>query len=173
MTKDVEREALIAEIDHFISEAKKSYIVERWAVSYENSNPFSHTINDKNEVWWMKAQAHQLWQFWQAAKANEAEKLEGCVVVPKDQTEDWYLDDNANMWITEPDEWLCDLYVGKVQSVEHKEYLITKSDTLYAAIVWDDENQDSGTWEFFKTEEEAEKAAVHCKAMLEAVMGGK
>ena len=109
---------------------------------------------------------------WQAAKALEAKKLEGCVVVPKDQTEDWYLDDNANMWITEPDEWLCDLYVGEVQSVEHKEYLITKSDTLYAAIVWDDENQDSGTWEFFKTEEEAEKAAAHCKAMLEAARGG-
>ncbi|WP_151711216.1 hypothetical protein [Acinetobacter junii] len=110
-------------------------------------------------------------RIWQAAKAHEAKKLEGCVVVPKDQTEDWYLDDNANMWITEPDEWLCDLYVGEVQSVEHKEYLITKSDTLYAAIVWDDENQDSGTWEFFKTEEEAEKAAAHCKAMLEAARG--
>lgn len=93
--------------------------------------------------------------------------------MPKDQTEDWYLDDNANIWITEPDEWLCDLYVGEVQSVEHKEYLITKSDTLYAAIVWDDENQDSGTWEFFKTEEEAEKAAAHCKAMLEAARGVK
>lgn len=112
------------------------------------------------------------WEAWQAAKAHEAEKLKGCVVVPKDQTEDWYLDDNANMWITEPDEWLCDLYVGEVQSVEHKEHLITKSDTLYAAIVWDDENQDLGTWEFFKTEEEAEKAAAHCKAMLEAARGG-
>lgn len=71
MTKDIEREALIAEIDHFINEAKKSYIVERWAVTYENSNPFSHTINDKNEVWWMKTQARQLWDFWQAAKVNE------------------------------------------------------------------------------------------------------
>lgn len=30
---------------------------------------------------------------WQAAKAHEAKKLEGCVVMPKDQTEDWYLDD--------------------------------------------------------------------------------
>jgi len=124
---------------------------------------YSEALNEINSSWCT----------WQAAKAHEAEKLKGCVVVPKDQTEDWYLDDNANMWITEPDEWLCDLYVGEVQSVEHKEYLITKSDTLYAAIVWDDENQDSGTWEFFKTEEEAEKAAAHCKAMLEAARGGK
>ncbi|WP_284085132.1 hypothetical protein [Acinetobacter haemolyticus] len=88
MTKDIEREALIAEIDHFINEAKKSYIVERWAVSYENSDPFSHTINGKNEVWWMKAQAHQLWQFWKAAKTTEAKKLEGCVVVPVDLSDD-------------------------------------------------------------------------------------
>lgn len=84
MTKNIEREALITEIDHFINEAKKSYIVERWAVSYENSNPFSHTINDKNEVWWMKAQAHQLWQFWQAAKAQAVP--DGFVLVPKEPT---------------------------------------------------------------------------------------
>ena len=80
MTKDIERKALITEIDHFINEAKKSYIVERWAVSYENSNPFSHTINDKNEVWWMKAQARQLWEFWQAAKAHAIP--EGFVLMP-------------------------------------------------------------------------------------------
>ncbi|OFW44137.1 MAG: hypothetical protein A2003_13340 [Acinetobacter sp. GWC1_38_13] len=84
MTKDIEREALITEIDHFINEAKKSYIVERWAVSYENSNPFSHTINDKNEVWWMKAQARQLWEFWQAAKAQAVP--DGFVSVPKEPT---------------------------------------------------------------------------------------
>ncbi len=83
MNTQDERKALVTEIDRFIHEAKKSYIVERWAVSYENSDPFSHTINDKNEVWWMKAQARQLWEFWQAAKAHEAKKLEGCVVVPK------------------------------------------------------------------------------------------
>lgn len=74
MNTQDERMALVAEIDRFIHEAKKSYIVERWAVSYENSDPFSHTIDDKNEVWWMKAQAYQLWKFWNAAKAHEAKK---------------------------------------------------------------------------------------------------
>ena len=92
MNTQDERKALVTEIDRFIHEAKKSYIVERWAVSYENSDPFSHTINDKNEVWWMKAQARQLWEFWQAAKAHEAEKLNGCVLVPKDQIEVWWQD---------------------------------------------------------------------------------
>lgn len=84
MTKDIEREALIAEIELFIAEAMKAYVVERWAESYTNTDPFGYVIleNENNKVWWMKAQAHQLWQFWQAAKAHEAKKLEGCVVVP-------------------------------------------------------------------------------------------
>ena len=62
--------------------------------------------------------------------------------------------------------------IGEVTAIEHKEYLITLSDTLYAAIVWDSENDQVGIWEFFETEEEAEKAAAHCKAMLEAGRGG-
>ncbi|WP_151768917.1 hypothetical protein [Acinetobacter colistiniresistens] len=115
------------------------------------------------------------WSMWLKAKADEAKKLEGCVVVPKDQTEDWYLDPDEYMWFERDgiDGTLCDMYIGEVKAIEHKEYLITLSDTLYAAIVWDHENQDSGTWEFFKTEEEAEKAAAHCKAMVDAARGGK
>lgn len=148
-------------------EEKQAFI--KWAV--RNQYDVSE-ISTVHGVLFKRQSTTDAWLGWLYSAKAKAEKLEGCVVVPKDQTEDWYLDDNANMWITEPDEWLCDLYVGEVQSVEHKEYLITKSDTLYAAIVWDDENQDSGTWEFFKTEEEAEKAAAHCKAMLEAARGG-
>ncbi|QHI28991.1 hypothetical protein AhaeINNSZ174_05665 [Acinetobacter haemolyticus] len=108
-----------------------------------------------------------------AAKVKEETKLECSVVVNKKDTEDWYLDDSEGMWMDEPDNWLCDLYVGEVQSVKHKKYLITESDTLYAAIKWDVENEQVGTWEFFKTEEEAEKAAAYCKAMVEAARGGK
>ena len=77
-----EREALVAEIEIFIAEAMKAYVVERWADSYQNTEPFAYTIDDKNEVWWMKTQAHQLWQFWKSAKAHESEKIDGCVVVP-------------------------------------------------------------------------------------------
>ncbi|ENV07781.1 hypothetical protein F966_03638 [Acinetobacter higginsii] len=83
MNIEKEREALVAEIELFIAEAMKAYVVERWADSYQNTEPFSYTIDDKNEVWWMKTQAHQLWQFWKAAKTHEAQKLEGCVVVPE------------------------------------------------------------------------------------------
>ncbi|ENW78627.1 hypothetical protein F909_03589 [Acinetobacter sp. ANC 3929] len=80
MNIEKEREALVAEIELFIAEAMKAYVVERWADSYQNTEPFAYTIDDKNEIWWMKTHAHQLWQFWKAAKAQ---KLEGCVVVPE------------------------------------------------------------------------------------------
>lgn len=91
MNIEKEREALVAEIEIFIAEAMKAYVVERWAGSYQNTEPFAYTIDAKNEVWWMKTQAHQLWKFWKAAKADEAKKLEGCVVVPVEPTEAMYL----------------------------------------------------------------------------------
>ncbi|WP_216071465.1 hypothetical protein [Acinetobacter haemolyticus] len=214
MTKDIEREALIAEIDHFINEAKKSYIVERWAVSYENSDPFSHTINDKNEVWWMKAQARQLWQFWKSAKTHESKKLEGCVVVPesfeighlkdritellderqdlyaqinneqavpdthmlieKKDIENWYLDESEYMWFEADgiDGYLEDIDIGEVIEVQRKEYVVTNNNPVFAAKPWDDNGNCADTWEFFESKDEAEKAAAHCKAMLEAARGG-
>lgn len=66
------KEALIAEIEQFKEEALKTYIVECWAKSYTNTDPFGYVIfeNENNKVWWMKTQAYQLWQMWQAAKAQ-------------------------------------------------------------------------------------------------------
>ena len=101
MTKDIEREALVAEIELFIAEAMKAYVVESWADSYQNTSPFAHVINDRNEVWWMKTQAHQLWQFWQAAKAQAVP--EGFVLVNKKDlvkvlncvTDDWLVDTDS------------------------------------------------------------------------------
>lgn len=92
--------------------------------------------------------------------------LEGFVFVDKKQTEDWYLDDHEGMWWEHDgiDNSLCDLDPGEVQAVEHKEYLITESNSLYATKVWDDLNDQVGFWEFFKTKEEANKAASYCKA---------
>lgn len=40
--------------------------------------------------------------------------------------------------------------------------------SMFATKVWDDESNEVGCWEFFKTEEDAEKAASYCKAMIEA-----
>ena len=101
---------------------------------------------------------------WQAAKAQAVP--EGFVLVEKKNTEDWYLDDCEGMWWDHDgiDGSLCELGIGEVQAVEHKEYLITENNTLYATMVWDDASDQVDCWQFFKTKEEAEKAAAYCKA---------
>ncbi|MFW2055791.1 hypothetical protein [Acinetobacter haemolyticus] len=97
MNIELKREALVAEIELFIAEAMKAYVVERWADSYQNTEPFAYTIDAKNEVWWMKTQAHQLWQFWKSAKTHESKKLEGCVVVPVWVATDFLLPDEGEL----------------------------------------------------------------------------
>ena len=62
-----EREALIAEIEKFKEEALKMYFIESWSESYR-TDPFSYAIDDENKIIWMKAQARQLWDFWQQAQ---------------------------------------------------------------------------------------------------------
>lgn len=69
------KQELRAEIELFKAEALKTHVVACWANSYTNSDPFAYAVNNENEIFWMKTQAHQLWQFWQSAKAN---------VIPKD-----------------------------------------------------------------------------------------
>jgi hypothetical protein len=104
--------------------------------------------------------------FEQAAKAQAVP--DGFVLVAKKSVEHWYLDEGESLWMDEPDNWLCDMDVGAVQEVEHKEYIVTESNTLYATKVWDGENQDVSSWEFFNSKDDAEKAAEYCKAMIEA-----
>lgn len=166
MDIEKEREALIAEIEVFKAEMLKSYVIKAWADSYVNTDPFSYAIfeDENNKIWWMKAQTHEFWRIWQAAKAIP----EGFVVVPRKSIEHWYLDEGECLWMDEPDNWLCDMDVGDVQEVEHKEYIVTESNTLYATKVWDGENQNVSSWEFFNSKDDAEKAAEYCKAMIEA-----
>lgn len=114
----------------------------------------------------------QQWQFGFDLACRELAKAqaipEGFVLVAKKSVEHWYLDEGESLWMAEPDDWLCDMDVGDVQEVEHKEYIVTESNTLYATKVWDAENQDVSTWEFFSSKDDAEKAAEYCKAMIEA-----
>lgn len=107
-------------------------------------------------------------------KAKAQAVLEGYVLVEKKNTEDWYLDEDEGMWFDHDgiDNSLCDLDAGQVQAIKHKEYLITESNTLFATKVWDEANEQIGFWEFFKTKEEAEEAATHCKAMIKASESG-
>ena len=114
----------------------------------------------------------QQWQFGFDLACRELAKAQaipaGYVLVPKKSIEHWYLDEGECLWMDEPDNWLCDMDVGDVQEVEHKEYIVTESNTLYATKVWDGENQNVSSWEFFNSKDDAEKAAEYCKAMIEA-----
>ena len=78
-----EREALIAEIEVFKAEMLKSYVIKAWADSYVNTDPFSYAIieDENNKIWWMKAQTHEFWRIWQAAKAQAVPELTDKMIV--------------------------------------------------------------------------------------------
>ena len=132
------------------NELENVYELIEWCEEY------SEALNEINSSWCT----------WQAAKAQSIP--EGFVLVAKKSVEHWYLDEGEYLWMDEPDNWLCDMDVGDVQEVEHKEYIVTESNTLYATKVWDDEDQAVGSWEFFNSKDDAEKAAEYCNAMIEA-----
>lgn len=162
---DIEKEksAFLGIYKYYPSAIKFTFDVENECFVLSKKNPLDHEVE-------VMSQMNQQWQAWFRRAKLEYEKLNGCVVVPKGQTEDWYLDPDEHIWYEQDgiDYALSYMDIGEVTAIEHKEYLITESDTLYAAIVWDDSNDQVGFWEFFKTEEEAENAAAHCKAMREA-----
>ena len=154
------------------------YELEGRGYSFHNKNwdEVKHGFKDD-----MLNMAWEMWSSGQAVKAQvpesnallsaavDAVKKLGSgdfVLVEKKNTEDWYLDDSEGMYWDHDgiDGSLCELDIGQVQAVEHKEYLITESNTLYAAKTWDDANDQVDCWQFFKTQEEAEKAAAYCKA---------
>ncbi|MDK2128726.1 hypothetical protein OW666_07380 [Acinetobacter baumannii] len=90
-----------------------------------------------------------------------------------ENTEDWYLDEDEGLWLDHDgiDGTLCELGIGEVKPVKHKEYLITQSNTLYAARVWDSDD-DHIAWKLFESEESALEAATYCKQMYEASESG-
>lgn len=161
------KDALIAEIEKFKTESLKSHIVQVWAESYKNSNAFDYIILEKenNKLWWMKVQAHQLWELWQAAKAQAIP--DGYVLVDEKCAEDWYLDESENIYHKDPD-WLCNIPIGEVVEVDHYVAANLGNHPVFAVIQWDDEAGEPGYYKTFISKEMAEKAAAHCKAMIEA-----
>lgn len=79
------KEALIAEIERFKTESLKTHIVKVWAESYTNTDAFDYVILEKenNKIWWMKAQAYQLWKMWKAAQVVPE------VVTSGDELQSW------------------------------------------------------------------------------------
>ena len=90
------------------------------------------------------------------------------VVIKKDDIENWYLDEGEYVWYEKDsiDGYLEDLDNGEVLEVQRKEYVVINSNPVFATNVFTD--SDNIQWELFDSKEEAEKAAAHCKAMVEA-----
>lgn len=90
------------------------------------------------------------------------------VVVKKDDIENWYLDEGEYVWYEKDsiDSYLEDIDNGEVLEVQRKEYVVINSNPVFATNVYED--ADNINWELFDSKEEAEKAATHCKAMVEA-----
>lgn len=87
-----EREALIAELEQFKREALKSHIVKVWAETYKN-DPFGYLVKENGSILWSSIQAFQLWRFWQAAKAQAAEKIEAlqnAVIFADECRKEWH-----------------------------------------------------------------------------------
>ena len=99
-------------------------------------------------------------------QAAKSQAPEGFVLVPKSEIGHYYYDESEGMYIDEPDHFLTDLDIGEAQEVKCRDYFDLPS--KYAAKIWDENNQDVGTWGIFDTEAEANNVAAHCKAMIEA-----
>lgn len=122
----------------------------------ETGRNYSYTFYDS------KTQA--AWGAWQA-KAQAVP--EGFVLAPVEEVKTWYLDDDESIYREDPD-WLCNTPVGEVVEVERRISYELDQAPVFAAITWDEDNQDIGYYKTFATKDEAEKAAAHCKAMIEA-----
>lgn len=102
---------------------------------------------------------------WIAANNIRDEELNGCVVVHETELETCYYDEYEGMYLTNHD-FLKNIDVGEAVEVKRQYFWETKS--LFAAITWDEVNKKEGSFQLFNSHDEADKAASHCKAMLEA-----
>ena len=75
------KEVLIAEIERFKEEALKMHIVNVLADSYTNTSLFDYNLDSDGSVIWYKAQARQLWDFWQTAQVVPEQVLKNdCMI---------------------------------------------------------------------------------------------
>lgn len=120
---------------------------------------------DGNEGKYYCTEMQEKWEIWQHIESQAIPQ--GFVLVPVKEIKTWYLNENESMYFEDP-EWLCDTPVGEVVEVERRVSYELEQDPVFAAIQWGEVNGDVGYYETFKSREEAEKVAAHCKAMIEA-----
>ncbi|MFL4369419.1 hypothetical protein [Acinetobacter baumannii] len=142
---------------------KEREAFEAWLIKKFDLPPKSFSL-DFNDGVYDSIPTQARWEAWKERAKAQA--------VPEN-TEDWYLNEDEGLWLDHDgiDGTLCELGIGEVKPVKHKEYLITQSNTLYAARVWDSDD-DHIAWKLFESEESALEAATYCKQMYEASESG-
>lgn len=108
--------------------------------------------------------ANQCWELWQAAKAHEAEKLKGCVVVPESELKDTFYWPDSEYVVDCPFDYDFELDKGEIQAIE--KWQRTKSTKIYFANIYKDDESFEITE--FKSLEEAQDAVKENNAYLEA-----
>ena len=73
------------DIQNFIAEFKKTFVYDLLSQTLTDEQLFGHAI-DGDGVTWFKEQMRQMWDLWQAAKAQAIP--DGFVVVPKEPTQE-------------------------------------------------------------------------------------
>ena len=113
---DIEKEksAFLGIYKYYPSAIKFTFDVENECFVLSKKNPLDHEVE-------VMSQMNQQWQAWFRRAKLEYEKLNGCVVVPKGQTEDWYLDPNEHIWYEQDgiDYALSYMDIGEVTAIEH------------------------------------------------------
>lgn len=130
-----ERE-LEAQIESFKKEAMELWFVPNLADTYKNKDLFSYSIMD-GEVFFMREQARQLWNFWNKAKAQAVP--EGCVLVTEDQAKDsarldFMLDDFTKRTVCHQKHWSDDGDLIKEGQCVAEIYYISGWDYMYESI---------------------------------------
>lgn len=147
-------------------------------LSYKNGA--RNFTKDEVDNGYCSAELDYNWHIWIKSAESKQAKIEALkaklakvesgefVVVKKDDIENWYLDESEYIWYEKDsiDGYLEDLNNGEVLEVQRKEYVVINSNPVFATNVFTD--SDNIQWELFDSKEEAEKAAAHCKAMVEA-----
>lgn len=101
---------------------------------------------------------------WQAAKAHEAKKLEGCVVVPESELKDTFYWPDSEYVVDCPFDYDFELDKGEIQAIE--KWQRTKSTKIYFANIYKDDESFEITE--FQSLEEAKDAVKENNAYLEA-----
>lgn len=117
-----------------------------------------------DDLGYCESETQIAWSSWCAAKAHEAEKLKGCVVVPESELKDTFYWPDSEYVVDCPFDYDFELNKGEIQAIE--KWQRTKSTKIYFANIYKDDESFEITE--FKSLEEAQDAVKENNAYLEA-----